>query len=44
MALQDILKNLDPSRLGLKVLSEDELQDVQNTLTMMERTLMLSRR
>ena len=35
MALQDILKNLDPSRLGLKVLSEDELQDVQNTLTMM---------
>ena len=35
MALQDILKNLDSSRLGLKLLSEDELQNVQNTLMMM---------
>lgn len=35
MALQDILKHLDPQKLRLKVLTEDELQSVQDTLAMM---------
>ncbi len=35
MALQDILKNLNPEKLGLKVLSEEELHSVQATLEMM---------
>ena len=35
MALQDILKQLDPKELGLKVLSEDDLYSVQHALEMM---------
>ncbi len=35
MALQDVLKNLDPEKLGLKVLSENEIEEVQTTLEMM---------
>ena len=35
MALQDTLKNLKPEKLGLKVLSENELHLVQETLEMM---------
>lgn len=34
MPLQDILKNLDSEKLGLKVLSEQEIQNVQNKLEM----------
>lgn len=35
MALQDILKNINPERFGLKILSADDLHAVQKTLEMM---------
>lgn len=35
MALQDVVKNLDIDKLGLKVLSDKELGEIQNTLETM---------